>query len=184
MAGPHRHGAAAKVLASVAPTVADHFSASNRFTLAVVGSRVSFGLALATAIDSALQNLGKAKAFVSLRKQLDITKGTYKGLPINAAAGELAEHFATAVVEKGYQGLTLLIDEVGSLSSRGAKPLSLASCSSELWKRPLITDPLTGTWFEGYRLPEIQPCPRFSGGTWNAALLTAWSQRMCISGLY
>ncbi|MBU1223688.1 MAG: hypothetical protein KKA22_16780 [Gammaproteobacteria bacterium] len=120
MAGPHRHGAAAKVLASVAPTVADHFSASNRFTLAVVGSRVSFGLALATAIDSALQNLGKAKAFVSLRKQLDITKGTYKGLPINAAAGELAEHFATAVVEKGYQGLTLLIDEVGKFVEHAA----------------------------------------------------------------
>lgn len=28
------------------------------------------------------------------------------------------------------------------------------------------------------------PCPRFSGGTWNAAIPTAWSQRMCISELY
>lgn len=113
MAGAHRHAAAAKCLAAVAPRVADSFSAANRFALAVVGARVSFGLALATAVDQALQSLGKAKAVVALRKHLDFTKGTYKGLPFNAVAGDLAEDFATAVITDGYQGIALLIDEVG-----------------------------------------------------------------------
>lgn len=113
MAGSHRHAAAAKCLAAVAPDVADSFGVANRFTLAVVGSRVSFGLALAAAIDQALLRLGKAKAVVALRKQLDIKKGTYKGLPFNAIAGDLAGDFAAAVVADDYQGLALLIDEVG-----------------------------------------------------------------------
>lgn len=120
MAGPHRHAAAAKYLAAVAPKVADSFGAANRFTLAVVGARVSFGLALATAVERALQSFGKAKAIVALRKQLDLSKGTYKSLPFNAIAGELAEDFAAAAISEGYQGIALLIDEVGKYVEHAA----------------------------------------------------------------
>lgn len=113
MAGPRRHPAAAKCLAAIAPEIAADFHLANRLSLAVVGSRTSFGLALAASIELALQNIKETKAVAVFRKKLNIRKGTYKDLPINSVVGDLAGDFATVIVSEGYQGLALLIDEVG-----------------------------------------------------------------------
>lgn len=113
MAGPEVHGPAAASLRVVSPNTADQFLAARRYCLAVVGSRLSFGVALAAAISNALVSLGKKKALIAVHKQLDIAKGTYKSRPFNSTAGEMAADFAAALQAEGYQGLTLLIDEVG-----------------------------------------------------------------------
>ncbi|MBB5192299.1 hypothetical protein HNQ50_003040 [Silvimonas terrae] len=113
MAGPELHGPAAARLREVSASTADLFKAGRRYSLAVVGSRVSFGVALAVAISDALVVLGKKKALAAVQKQLDIAGGTYRSLPFNSIAGELASDFAAALQADGYQGLTLLIDEVG-----------------------------------------------------------------------
>ena len=120
MAGAETHGPAAASLRSVSPSAADLFNTTRRYCLAVVGSRLSFGVALASAISDALASLGKKKAFSELRKQLDAVEGTYKGLPFNSAAGEMAADFAAALQADGYQGLTLLIDEVGKFIEHAA----------------------------------------------------------------
>jgi len=113
LAGPSRYPAAAECLAAIAPDIAAKFQSTNRLGLAVVGSRTSFGLALAASIDQALQDIKGAKAVIAFRKKLDIENGTYKKLPINSVVGDLAGDFATVVTSMGYQGLALLIDEVG-----------------------------------------------------------------------
>lgn len=113
MAGVEAHEPAAASLRAVSPSTAELFAKTRRYCLAVVGSRLSFGVAIAAAISDAVVSLGKKKAFSELRKQLDTVAGTYKGLPFNSVAGEMAADFAVALQADGYQGLTLLIDEVG-----------------------------------------------------------------------
>lgn len=113
LAGPKQHAAIAQSLAEIAPSVAEQFKTSNRFSLAVVGARVSFGVALASAINLALPNFGKTKAVATFRKQLEMETGTYKGIPFNAAAGDMAKDLANVVVASGFEGMALLIDEVG-----------------------------------------------------------------------
>ncbi|WP_047392893.1 hypothetical protein [Chitinibacter sp. ZOR0017] len=120
MAGPEAHGAAATSLRAVAPSIADQFETVHRYCLAVVGSRLSFGAALATSISDALAGLDKSIAFTTLQMQFDVAKGTYKGLPFNSAAGEMAVDFAAALQRNGYQGLTLLVDEVGKFIEHAA----------------------------------------------------------------
>lgn len=112
-AGPERRPAAAKSLTKISPQIAEQFKTANRFSLAVVGARISFGVALAAAIDKALPNFGKTKSVATVRKQLDMEAGTYKGIPFNAAAGDMAIDFANVVVASGFDGMAMLIDEVG-----------------------------------------------------------------------
>ena len=113
LAGPGRHATAARLLSKITPEVADKFASANRYTLAVIGARISFGDALANAINQALPDLGKAKAAATLRKQFDFAQGTYKGVAFNAVAGDMAIDFAETVASADYQGLALIIDEVG-----------------------------------------------------------------------
>lgn len=113
LAGPARHAAAAQQLTATSATVAALFQAANRLSLPVVGARISFGLALASAMDIAAHQLGKAKHIAAWRKYFDFEAQTYKGRPFSAVAGEMASDFSAIAVAAGYQGVALLIDEVG-----------------------------------------------------------------------
>lgn len=113
MSGAEKHSPAAKALTAAAPKIAGLFRASNRLPLAVVGSRVSFGIALATTIASHMEGWAKTKATSRLSSQLDLNRQTYANKPLNAATGQLLDDFAEAACSIGHQGIVLLIDEVG-----------------------------------------------------------------------
>lgn len=108
-----RRSAASVAMMKNAPQLAFLFKESNRFPLAIVGSRMSIGAALSLAINDALEKLGNGKAAVALRRQLDTAAFTYKGVPVNSVAGALAADFAKAALTAGFDGVMLLIDEVG-----------------------------------------------------------------------
>jgi hypothetical protein len=113
LAGPEVCPLAAEKVQSTSKKVAGLFRHSHRLSLPIVGARLSFGLALATAADEAAQKLGRAKSVTAWRKLIDFSEGTYKGRPFSAVAGEIAADFADVVAKEGYQGLAILIDEVG-----------------------------------------------------------------------
>jgi hypothetical protein len=120
MSGREKHAAAAKALLGVAPKVAHLFQESNRLPLAVVGARVSFGVALAAAIASLLEGWSKNKATSRLSSQLVLDRQTYANKPLNSATGQLLGDFAEAAHSMGYQGVVLLIDEVGKFIEHAA----------------------------------------------------------------
>lgn len=120
LSGRKSHPAASLAVAKSAPQLVPLFKTANRFPLAIVGSRVSIGAALAHAIGEALGRLGKGKAVSALKKQLDTEALTYKGMPVNAVAGSLATDFAQAMVAEGFDGVLLLIDEVGKFVEHAA----------------------------------------------------------------
>lgn len=112
--------AAWATLSKGAPQLAPLFKVTNRFPLAIVGSRVSIGAALANAVSGALAGVGKGKAALALKKHLDVASLTYKGMPVNSVAGALAADFAQAAVAEGFDGVLLLIDEVGKFVEHAA----------------------------------------------------------------
>jgi hypothetical protein len=118
--GAQRYPDAAKSLSLASTQVADLFGGTNRLALAVVGSRVSFGLAMAKTICASLDEFGKNKRAQKLRKQIDLAAGIYNNRPLNAAAGELCAEFASVVVASGYDGVLLMIDEVGKFVEHAA----------------------------------------------------------------
>jgi hypothetical protein len=120
MAGKTSFPAAAKALNATSPKIAKAFVGSNRFPIAVVGSRVSFGTAFASAVNDALNSLGKSKPAQKLRKKLDAQAGTYADRPFNAAIGEMAGDLAEAAKALGHNGVILLIDEVGKFVEHAA----------------------------------------------------------------
>ncbi|MCO4875587.1 hypothetical protein VOI32_00900 [Paraburkholderia caribensis] len=113
LSGHDEHPAAWELLNRSAPRVAALFQRSRRFPLAVVGARVSLGSALASAIGEALSGWPQSKAAVSMGKQLNEYEGTYKSRPLNAVAGELVADFAGVAQGAGFDGVVLLVDEVG-----------------------------------------------------------------------
>lgn len=114
LAGPTRHAPAAQKLEAVSPTIAELFKKSNRLTLAIVGARQSFGAALAKVLADAAKRCESSMPIVTWLKHLDQGAGTYKSQPLNAIAGEMAHDFSKVVATNlGFNGLTLLIDEVG-----------------------------------------------------------------------
>lgn len=120
LSGRKSHPAASRVISKSAPQLLPLFKTANRFPLAIVGARVSIGAALAKAIGEALGGLGKGKAVSALKKQLDAEALTYKGMPVNSVAGNLAADFAQAMVAEGFDGVLLLIDEVGKFVEHAA----------------------------------------------------------------
>ncbi|MDO5623145.1 MAG: hypothetical protein Q4G71_00475 [Pseudomonadota bacterium] len=120
LSGRKAHPAASLAITKSAPQLLPLFKTANRFPLAIVGARVSIGAALAHAIGEALGRLGKGKAASALKKQLDLDALTYKGMPVNAVAGTLAADFAQATVSEGFDGVLLLIDEVGKFVEHAA----------------------------------------------------------------
>ncbi|WP_342618394.1 hypothetical protein [Rhodoferax sp. GW822-FHT02A01] len=114
LAGPLRHAPAAQKLETISPKIAALFKKSHRFTIPIVGARLSFGVALAKALADTAEKLGSSKPIVAWLKHLNLGAGTYKSQPLNAIAGEMAHDFSKIVTANlGFNGLTLLIDEVG-----------------------------------------------------------------------
>jgi len=108
-----------RMVAAAAPRLAAIFADSKRFPLAVVGSRTSMGRALAAATATALAGW-RGKQAAALRRVLDVEAGTYKGLALNSVAGELAADVAGAAQAEGYDGVLLLVDEVGKFIEHAA----------------------------------------------------------------
>lgn len=111
--------AAHRAVIAAAPRVAALFSGSHRYPLAVAGSRTSIGRAMGAAAASAVAQW-RAKPAAAVRRALDVEAGTYKGLALNASAGQLAADVAVAAQAEGYDGLLLLIDEVGKFIEHAA----------------------------------------------------------------
>ena len=120
LSGKQAHPVAARAIQKADSEVGSLFRKAKRFPLAIVGSRVSIGMALGNAIGAALKHLGKSKELSAFSKRLDLTEMTYKGLPLNSIAGELAADFAATLVQLDYDGVVLLIDEVGKFIEQAA----------------------------------------------------------------
>jgi hypothetical protein len=120
MSGKASFPAAAKMLNAVSPKFAKCFVNSNRFPIAVVGSRVSFGTAFASSVNDTLDALGKTKPTQKIRKKLNTQAGTYADRPFNAAVGEMAGDLAEVAKALGHDGVILLIDEVGKFVEHAA----------------------------------------------------------------
>jgi hypothetical protein len=120
LAGKTHFPAAAKALNSASSKIAKSLVDSNRFPIAVVGSRVSFGAAFANSVNEVLDVLGKSKAAQKIRKKLDTQAGTYADRPFNAAVGEMAVDLTEAAKALGHDGVILLIDEVGKFVEHAA----------------------------------------------------------------
>ncbi|OPG72005.1 hypothetical protein B1219_17695 [Pseudomonas ogarae] len=103
-----------KQLSDASAEVAKLFpQGQNRFALAVSGSRVSLGDALAQSILEALEHLPKSDLVAELKTQLDTKAQTYRGMPLNAATSKLLSDFVLVIKSAGCCGVLLLIDELG-----------------------------------------------------------------------
>lgn len=119
LAGRDSHPAASELVREVSVSVADLFASSKRFALAIVGARLSIGLALGAEIHHALEDWPQGKAVNALKHHLS-EPGLYKGRPINAVAGELIREFASVARAQGFSGTLLLVDEVGKFVEHAA----------------------------------------------------------------
>ena len=107
------------MLRNASASVASLFAGSNRFPMAIVGARLSIGLALGAEIHRALACWPNGKGVNAFKKHLS-EPGYYKGRPINAVAGELMRDFCSIVAAQGFAGAVLLIDEVGKFVEHAA----------------------------------------------------------------
>jgi len=117
--GPEAFPVTYRMVAEAAPRLSPLFAGCKRYPLAVVGSRTSMGNALAAAAANALAGW-RSKAAAALRRVLNVQTGTYKGLALNSVAGELAADVATVAQAEGYDGVLLLVDEVGKFIEHAA----------------------------------------------------------------
>lgn len=117
LAGPKAFPETQALVSKVAPAVASHFATSRRLTVPLVGARTSIGLALASATRRAIEAWGGKGA--TLRRNLS-EAGLYKGQPVNAVAGDLARDLSDAATRVGYDGVLLLIDEMGKFVEHAA----------------------------------------------------------------
>ena len=119
LGGPGAYPAAHEMLRAASGAVAGLFATSNRFAMAIVGARLSIGLALEAEIHRALARWPQAKGVNAFKKQLS-EPGYYKGRPINSVGGELMRDFCAVVRAQGYAGVVLFIDEVGKFVEHAA----------------------------------------------------------------
>lgn len=119
LAGRDAHPAAWEMLRGASATVADLFADSRRFALAIVGARLSIGLALEAEVHRALEGWPQVKGVKALKRHLR-EPGFYKGRPTNAVTGELMRDFASVARAQGFSGTLLLVDEVGKFVEHAA----------------------------------------------------------------
>jgi hypothetical protein len=96
------------------------FAKSTRYPVALVGSRVSLGAALARALFRAVDSWEKSKPASLFKKRLDFATGTYDGVGLNAAVTAMVRDFADAAATKGFSGVVLLVDELGKFVEHAA----------------------------------------------------------------
>jgi hypothetical protein len=114
----HFEQVASKVEAESPETFA-LFQDCNRYPIAVVGSRVSFGAALARELTFSLSQW-KNKPSALFRRRLADDNSTYDGVPINAAVSAMASDFADAAIAADFSGVVFLVDELGKFVEHAA----------------------------------------------------------------
>lgn len=119
LAGRDAHPATSEMLRETSASVADLFADSRRFPLAIVGARLSIGLALEAEVHRALEGWHQGKGVSALKRHLR-EPGLYKGRPINAVAGELMRDFTSVARAQGFSGTLLLVDEMGKFVEHAA----------------------------------------------------------------
>lgn len=119
LAGRDVHPAVWEMLCKASAPVADLFEGSRRYALAIVGARMSIGLALGAEVHRALEGWPQGKGVNALKRHLS-EPGLYKGRPINAVTGELMRDFASVARAQGFSGTLLLVDEVGKFVEHAA----------------------------------------------------------------
>lgn len=120
LAGAEHFPLIAEALDAQSKDVASLFTASKRYPVALVGSRVSIGVALARALNRATESWPKAKASSRFRKKLDLATSTYDGIALNAAVATMVRDFADAAQESGFPGVVVLVDELGKFVEHAA----------------------------------------------------------------
>lgn len=96
------------------------FAESKRYPVALVGSRVSLGAALARALQRAVESWEKSKSANPFKNRLDLANGTYDGVGLNAAVAAMVRDFADAAAANGFSGVVLLVDELGKFVEHAA----------------------------------------------------------------
>jgi len=119
VAGRDAYPATWRMLHKASTSVADLFADPRRFAIAIVGARLSIGLALGAEIIRALEGWPQGKGVAALKRHLS-EPGLYKGRPINAVVGELMRDFASVARAQGFAGTLLLVDEVGKFIEHAA----------------------------------------------------------------
>lgn len=96
------------------------FARSKRYPVAVIGARVSLGVALARALHRSVESWEKSKAATLFKKRLALASGTYDGINLNAAVALMIRDFADAAAAAGFEGVVLLVDELGKFVEHAA----------------------------------------------------------------
>lgn len=96
------------------------FRDSKRYPVALVGSRISLGAALARALLRAVESWDKGKSANLFKKRLNLASGTYDGVGLNAAVSAMVGDFADAAAASGFNGVVLLVDELGKFVEHAA----------------------------------------------------------------
>lgn len=119
--GQKRSHAIYEKLAETSNEVFELFpQAQNRFALAISGSRISLGDALAQSILEALEYLPRSKLATELKRQLNRKAQTYCDMPLNAATSRLLKDFVLIAKDAKCRGVLLLIDELGKFIEHAA----------------------------------------------------------------
>lgn len=120
LAGEKHFPLIAEALNAQSADVGELFAASDRYPVALVGSRLSLGVALARALHHATEAWPKAKASSRFRQKLDLRTSKYDGIALNAAVTAMIQDFADAAEESGFSGVVVLVDELGKFVEHAA----------------------------------------------------------------
>lgn len=119
-AGPEHFASISTALKAQSSETHDLFEKLNRFPVALVGSRVSLGVALGRALQREVESWQENRSAKKFQKRLDLAKGQYDGIPLNAAVSQMVNDFADAASEKGFNGVLILVDELGKFVEHAA----------------------------------------------------------------
>ncbi|XAH25685.1 hypothetical protein AAFF27_11015 [Xylophilus sp. GW821-FHT01B05] len=119
-AGPGHFASISTALKAQSPATHDLFKKLNRFPVALVGSRLSLGVALGRALQQGLERWQENKSAKKFQQRLNLTNGQYDGIPLNAAVSQMVHDFADAANESGFHGLLIMVDELGKFVEHAA----------------------------------------------------------------
>lgn len=120
LAGGDHFPLIAEALKAQSKEVGELFAASKRYPVALVGSRLSLGVALGRALHRVTGSWPKATACSRFRRKLELEASKYDGIALNAAVAAMVHDFADAAVERGYPGVVILVDELGKFVEHAA----------------------------------------------------------------
>lgn len=110
----------AESLAAQSPQTRALFEGPARYPVALVGSRVSLGVAFARALNVAAGAWGRSRAASAFRRKLDLAAAKYDDVAVNAAVTAMIRDFAEAALENGFAGVVVLVDELGKFVEHAA----------------------------------------------------------------